>query len=120
MIEVRIEDQKYFLTEFQWKVLSVVMTIPLGETRSYQWVANVIGRPKAVRAVGTALKKNPFPLMIPCHRVVRADGTPGQYVGCADGRKEKLLAVERDIFKNIRALKKSRTAGQSIFKNDML
>jgi O-6-methylguanine DNA methyltransferase len=102
MIKISVEDQKYKLTGFQWKVLSAVMSIPLGETRSYQWVAERIGHPKAVRAVGTALRKNPFPLIIPCHRVVRSDGTPGLYCGRSDGVKEKLLRLEQAILKNVK------------------
>ena len=102
MIKISIEDKKYQLTQFQWKVLSAVMSIPLGETRSYQWVAERIGHPKAVRAVGTALRRNPFPLIIPCHRVVRSDGTRGLYCGKHDGRKAKLLRLEQIILKNVK------------------
>ena len=85
------------LTPFQWKVLKVVMTIPLGETRSYQWVAEKIGKPGAARAVGTALKKNPFPIIIPCHRVVKSNGQIGRYAGKDDGCKKKLLEMERFV-----------------------
>jgi len=85
------------LTPFQWKVLKTVMTIPLGETRSYAWVARQAGRPGAARAVGTALRKNPFPLLIPCHRVIKSDGTAGKYAGREDGRKQALLEMERYI-----------------------
>ena len=53
------------LTDFEWQVLLAALTIPLGETRSYQWIAQKIGRPKALRAVGSALRKNPYPLIIP-------------------------------------------------------
>ena len=85
------------LTDFEWQVLQAALAIPLGETRSYQWVANRIGRPKAVRAVGSALRKNPYPLIIPCHRVVKSDGSLGAYAGKMDGKKAKLLAVEKEI-----------------------
>ena len=87
------------LTDFEWQVLRACLTIPLGETRSYQWIARKIGRPKAVRAVGQALRKNPYPLIIPCHRVVKSDGTPGDYAGKMDGKKAKLLAIEQDILR---------------------
>lgn len=72
------------------------MKIPLGETKSYKWVAQKIGRPKAVRAVGTALKNNPFTLLIPCHRVVNSDGSLGGY---SKGLKKKrqLLDLEKRI-----------------------
>ena len=91
------------LTDFEWQVLRTTMTIPLGETRSYKWVAQIIGRPKAVRAVGSALRKNPYPLIIPCHRVVKSDGTPGAYAGKKDGKKAKLLAIEQIIARQIKA-----------------
>lgn len=85
------------MTPFQWKVLKAVMAIPLGETRTYAWVAKKIGRPGAARAVGTALRKNPFPLIIPCHRVVKSNGEIGKYAGQDDGRKPKLLEIEKYI-----------------------
>ena len=93
--------RKKDLTAFEWQVLQATLTIPLGETRSYQWVAKKIGRPKAVRAVGSALRKNPYPLIIPCHRVVRSDGTLGKYAGKMDGKKAKLLATEQGIVKHL-------------------
>ena len=89
------------LTPFQCEVLKMVMTIPLGETRTYQWVAQKAGRPGAVRAVGTALRKNPFPLIIPCHRVVKSNGELGRYDGLDDGRKKQLLEIERFIKEQI-------------------
>ena len=89
------------LTDFEWQVLRAALTIPLGETRSYQWIARKIGRPKAVRAVGQALRKNPYPLIIPCHRVVKSDGTLGAYAGKMDGKKAGLLAIEQAIVKHL-------------------
>jgi len=91
------------LTDFEWQVLRASLTIPLGETRSYKWIANKIGRPKAVRAVGQALRKNPYPLIIPCHRVVKSDGTLGAYAGKMDGKKAELLAIERIIVQRIKS-----------------
>lgn len=88
---------KIKLTRFQWKVLSITATIPLGETRSYQWVAQKTGSPKAVRAVGQALRRNPYPVIIPCHRVIHADGSLGAYAGKFDKRKAQLLEKEREI-----------------------
>ncbi len=90
---------KIKLTALHREVLKVVSTIPLGETRSYQWVAQQVGRPGAVRAVGTALRKNPFPLIIPCHRVVKSDGQLGKYAGRDDGRKKALLEMEQYLVK---------------------
>lgn len=75
---------------FQRAVLEAVRSISVGEVRSYQWVAQRIGRPAAVRAVGTALATNPVPLVIPCHRVVRADAVPGGYVFGADIKAQLL------------------------------
>ncbi|MDP3790717.1 MAG: MGMT family protein [Candidatus Omnitrophota bacterium] len=81
------------LTEFEKKVYGVVSKIPKGRVRSYKWVAAKIGYPKACRAVGNALNKNPYIGIVPCHRVVRSDGSIG---GFAKGqvKKEKLLKGE--------------------------
>jgi O-6-methylguanine DNA methyltransferase len=67
------------MSPFGMAVLAKALEIPLGEVRPYSWIAREIGHPAAVRAVGTALGRNPVPVLIPCHRVVRADGTIGQY-----------------------------------------
>ena len=91
------------LTSFQWQVLKVTLQIPLGETRSYKWVARQIGKPKSMRAVGQALKKNPFPLIIPCHRVIQEDGSLGGYAGKFDGKKSRLLKLEKTIATEIRS-----------------
>jgi len=81
-------------TEFEQAVWSKALEIPRGEVRPYGWIAAEIGRPKAVRAVGTALGHNPFPLIVPCHRVVRSDGTIGQYSLGGPGNKRTILAAE--------------------------
>jgi len=75
-------------------VYDAVRRIPEGEIRSYAWVAREIGRPKAARAVGNALHKNPFAPEVPCHRVVKSDGTIGGFRGGTDGKRE-LLNKER-------------------------
>ncbi len=67
------------LSAFQRAVLDKAAEIPAGEVRPYGWIAAEIGKPGAVRAVGTALGRNPVPLLIPCHRVVRTDGRIGDY-----------------------------------------
>jgi O-6-methylguanine DNA methyltransferase len=67
------------LGEFQRKVLEKCAEIPPGEIRPYGWIAREIGNPGATRAVGTALGNNPIPILIPCHRVIRTDGTIGKY-----------------------------------------
>ncbi|WP_018685995.1 methylated-DNA--[protein]-cysteine S-methyltransferase [Actinokineospora enzanensis] len=81
------------LTDFERDVLTATRRIPVGQIRPYAWVAREIGRPRAVRAVGTALGHNPVPVLIPCHRVVRSDGQLGQYVFGAP-LKERLLRTE--------------------------
>jgi methylated-DNA-[protein]-cysteine S-methyltransferase len=67
--------------------------IGYGLTRTYGQVAALVGNPRAVRAVGTACATNPLPVVVPCHRVLRADGTPGPYVG-GPGAKKALLSLE--------------------------
>lgn len=81
-------------TPFEKEVLKIVLQIPFGQTRSYKWVADKIGRPMAARAVGQALKKNPCPFVIPCHRVVRCDGKIGDY-RWGKVLKQKLLNYEK-------------------------
>jgi O-6-methylguanine DNA methyltransferase len=81
-------------TEFEVAVWTKALEIPRGEVRPYGWIAAEIGRPKAVRAVGTALGHNPVPLIVPCHRVVRTDGTIGQYSLGGPANKWTILAVE--------------------------
>ena len=80
-------------TPFAAAVLTKAAEIPPGEVRPYSWVAREIDRPGAVRAVGTALGGNPIPVLIPCHRVVRADGHVGNYA-YGPGPKRALLAAE--------------------------
>ena len=82
------------LTPFQRRVLKKTLEIPAGEVRSYQWVAKEIGAKRAVRAVGTALARNPIPFLIPCHRVVRTDGRIGHYSAGGPSMKAKVLALE--------------------------
>jgi O-6-methylguanine DNA methyltransferase len=79
---------------FEQAVLLKALQIPAGEVRPYGWVAGEIGRPKAVRAVGSALAHNPVPLLIPCHRVVRTDGSIGQYSLGGPEVKRRVLSAE--------------------------
>lgn len=78
---------------FERLVLQRTATIPRGSMKPYAWIAAQIGNPRAVRAVGTALGKNPVPLVIPCHRVIRADGAIGSYV-FGGASKARILRVE--------------------------
>ena len=66
-------------TEFERQVLCVVKRIPRGKLVTYKQIAKIIKKPKSQRAVGNALEKNPSPIKIPCHRVIRADGRVGGY-----------------------------------------
>lgn len=79
------------LSSFQVSVLEACQTIPCGSAQSYGWIAGQLGKPGATRAVGTALAKNPIPLLIPCHRVVRSDGSVGSYAFGSDMKRELLV-----------------------------
>jgi len=80
-------------TPFQGEVWEITRLIPYGEIRSYLWVANQIKRPRAARAVGQALSRNPLPVIVPCHRVVASDGKLGGFSGGAE-MKRHLLWLE--------------------------
>ena len=85
-------------TNFQKMVWTELKKIPFGETRTYQEIAIAIGKPKAARAVANACGKNPYPVIIPCHRVVCSDGTIGGFTG--DGgveKKRQLLRQENHL-----------------------
>ncbi|NDF16026.1 methylated-DNA--[protein]-cysteine S-methyltransferase [bacterium] len=81
-------------TSFQRAAWRALQTIPYGQTLSYRDQAAKIGHPRAIRAVGLANGANPFPILIPCHRVIRADGSPGGYAGGLP-IKNALLTLER-------------------------
>lgn len=80
-------------TEFERKVWGALMKIPFGETRSYKWIAEKIGKPAAARAVGRALSKNPIPVVVPCHRVIESDGSIGGFSSGVE-TKRRLLDLE--------------------------
>ncbi len=80
-------------TEFQRRVWAALREIPYGETRSYSEIAEQVGNPKAVRAVGMANHRNPIAIMIPCHRVIGKNGSLTGYAGGLS-LKEKLLKLE--------------------------
>ena len=83
-------------TSFQWLVWETARHITYGETRSYSWIAQQMGKPKAMRAVGQALGRNPLPIIIPCHRVLASDGGLGGFTGGLDV-KMQLLRMEGSI-----------------------
>jgi methylated-DNA-[protein]-cysteine S-methyltransferase len=84
-------------TPFQQKVWRALMTIPRGETRSYGWVAQQIGKPKASRAVGAACGANPVPVIVPCHRVIAGDGSLGGFGGGLPMKRRLLLSEGLDL-----------------------
>ena len=84
------------LTRFTQRVYLATCRIPKGQTRSYQWIANAIGRPRATRAVGNALQRNPFAPIIPCHLVIHSDGSLGGYAR-GPARKRALLRREHAL-----------------------
>ena len=81
-------------TQFQQSVWKKLMSIPFGQTQSYQWIAAAIGQPKAARAVGNANGKNPIPVIVPCHRVIRENGDLGGFTG-GTNLKQYLLDLEK-------------------------
>ncbi|MFA4989791.1 MAG: methylated-DNA--[protein]-cysteine S-methyltransferase [Candidatus Omnitrophota bacterium] len=86
------------MTPFARRVYRAILSIPLGEVRTYKWVARKAGKENAYRAVGTLLKNNPFPLIIPCHRVIKSNNILGRY-RFGVKRKKAILDLERQIQK---------------------
>ena len=84
-------------TNFQIKVWQFLKTIPKGKVTTYKKIAKAIGYPKAVRAVANAVGNNPYPIIIPCHRVVRVNGTIGGYSGIGGIKKKKELLRKENI-----------------------
>ncbi|MCE5195109.1 MAG: methylated-DNA--[protein]-cysteine S-methyltransferase [Nitrospiraceae bacterium] len=80
-------------TDFEKQVWNILKKIPYGETRTYKWIAEQIGKPKANRAVGRALGKNPIPIVYPCHRIIESDGSIGGFSSGVD-IKRRLLELE--------------------------
>ena len=84
-------------TPFQIKVWEEITKIPKGKTKTYKEIAINIGHPNSARAVANACGKNPYPILIPCHRVVRSDGKIGGYSGPGgESQKKKLLLKEKE------------------------
>lgn len=95
--EILRKLSRYNMTGFQRRVLLETMNIPRGRTITYKQLAERIGSPKAYRAVGTALRKNPLPITIPCHRVIKSDGSLGNYSSGGAKRKRALLEKEHAV-----------------------
>ena len=87
-------------TNFQKMVWKEISKIPYGETRSYKQIAINIGRPNSSRAVANACGKNPYPKIIPCHRVIRSDGSVGGYSLKGGIKQKKLLLKDEDFLNN--------------------
>ena len=85
-------------TNFQIQVWSEISKIPFGETKTYKEIAVSVGKPKSARAVANACAKNPYPIDIPCHRVIRSDGNIGGYSGDG-GDKKKMQLLKSENFK---------------------
>jgi methylated-DNA-[protein]-cysteine S-methyltransferase len=90
--EVGLEGRA--MSAFTWAVYEALLTVPPAVTVSYGALAELAGFPRAARAVGTAMATNPIPIVVPCHRVIRSDGSLGEY-GSDPTWKERLLAHER-------------------------
>jgi len=101
-VQATVEGERRFdypvdlrrLGSFQRRVLVATREIPWGQVRSYAAIARSVGSPKAVRAVGSALARNPVPVVIPCHRVVRSDARLGEYSGGGPALKARILGWE--------------------------
>jgi len=94
-VEFRVKLALKDATDFQRAVYRAAMRIPYGLVRTYGWLAKRIGSPRAARAVGNALGRNPVPIIVPCHRVVRSDGSLGGFSARQGvALKRKLLALE--------------------------
>ena len=85
-------------TNFQIQVWTEISKIPFGKTKTYKEIAISIGKPNSARAVANACGKNPYPIDIPCHRVVRSDGNIGGYSGVG-GQKKKIELLKAENFK---------------------
>ena len=84
-------------TTFQIKTWSYLRKIPKGTVKTYSQVANAIGKPSAIRAVASAIGKNPYPPKIPCHRVIRSNGSLGGYSGKGGIKTKKMLLKKEGI-----------------------
>ena len=95
-----INERKCYGTKFQLAVWKEITKITPGNTKTYSELANILGKPKSARAVANACGKNPYPGPIPCHRVIRSDGSLGGYSGAGGiETKRKLLLNEKKDFR---------------------
>ncbi len=94
--KIKAFPRKPSSVSFKRKVFKAVSSIPLGEVRSYKWVAKQAGKPQAARAVGALLKRNRNLFVVPCHRVIASDGSIGGYV-LGKKVKKRLLELEKQL-----------------------
>ena len=92
-------------SEFEWKVYRALQKVDYGQVRTYGWLAEEAGSPAGARAVGAALSKNPVPLIVPCHRIVRSDGSLGGF-SAAGGTKLKQWMLKLEAKRNFTADKR--------------
>lgn len=92
--EIAERLKRYHLTKFRTDVLIAACSIPKGRTVSYKQLAEMSGHPGAYRAVGTALRNNPMAPTIPCHRVIKSDGSLGRYSGRGGARTKARMLIE--------------------------
>ena len=85
-------------TRFQIKVWNYLKKIPKGKVKTYLEVAKAIGKPRAFRAVANAVGKNPYPPLIPCHRVIRSDGNLGGYSGKGGIKEKRRLLLKEKVY----------------------
>lgn len=99
--KIEFKQKTVFLkgTDFEKKVWLTLKEIPYGQTRTYKWLAEKIKKPDAARAVGQALKKNPLPLIFPCHRIISSDRSIGGYSAGVDIKKWLLNHEEKNMKK---------------------
>mgnify|MGYP001563744430 FL=1 len=93
----KINFKKLKGTDFQKNVWRELLKIPKGRVVTYKELAERIGRPRAIRATANAVRVNPFPVIIPCHRVVRSDGTLGGYSGKGGVRTKRALLIKEGV-----------------------
>lgn len=98
--------------DFEREVLAAAREIPYGQTRSYSWLARAARRPLAVRAAASVMARNPLWLLVPCHRVIYADGRVGPYGSSGQRRKRELLAREGVHLKAPRAASRKRSSAR--------
>jgi len=93
---MRSRSPDFKLSLLAKKIYAVLLTIPPGEIRTYAWLARKVGKPRHSRAIGQILKRNPWPLLVPCHRIVKSNGELGGYA-LGVKTKKNLLDLEQKI-----------------------